>query len=477
MTTLIISVFALIWGVGGSGTISIVLASSSSPHMSIANMTCGYFTQPLNHFVPRGRSPSYEQRYCVYDRYAKQSTNDEDSDPTSSASSSSSYLTATKAPIFFYTGNESPLEQYINQTGLMWELAPHLRARVVFVEHRYEGLSKPTNLSHDCLSYSSTMQALADYARILEMKLNKDQTAPVIAFGGSYGGMLAAWFRMKYGHLVEGSIAASAPIGAFPQFANKKIDGSARVLMHGMKQRYPPDVHTTRKISTTIAKIPKQIVRKGINVLADMERTTTDTDTSRDNRKHDDNHCADNLKAAWPLIMWLARQQDKHNNELAKDVLQSSFSLCEPLPDGKAEGSALLLIRWAQSVWFDLAEGSFPYPSSYIPFALLHTKVDLPAWPLQAACWNQSQLHRNWDVRIQPTTSSGDNETSVSGPSQDVLFDVTYGDSGIVLHVDWGEVTLISDGDNDVTSPNVIGLLSSVRDAVSIWYNITKDVT
>lgn len=43
-----------------------------------------------------------------------------------------------------------------------------------------------------------------DYQKLIMMIKNNTQYkySPVIAFGGSYGGMLAAWFRMKFPHII-----------------------------------------------------------------------------------------------------------------------------------------------------------------------------------------------------------------------------------------------------------------------------------
>lgn len=177
----------------------------------------------------------------------------------------------------------------------------------------------------------------------------------------------------------------------------------------------------------------------------------------------DKNHCSDNLLAAWPLIAWLAQQEDDQSASL----LQKSFSMCDPL----SEKNGAPLLRWAQGVWFDLAEGSFPYPSSYIPFALLHKKVNLPPWPTQDACWKSSQLYKDWGVRFD-------------GSKENVNYTIDYGNSGIRLKVDWNNVKLVNqkngtnifDSSTLEDSTDVVGLLTSVKDAVSIWYNITKDV-
>ena len=65
---------------------------------------------------------SFSERYCRNDHYAGGKAG---------------------APILFYTGNESPVQEYVNNTGLMWDLAASLKARVVFAEHRYFGESVP----------------------------------------------------------------------------------------------------------------------------------------------------------------------------------------------------------------------------------------------------------------------------------------------------------------------------------------------
>uniref|UniRef100_A0A4W6C4T5 Lysosomal Pro-X carboxypeptidase n=1 Tax=Lates calcarifer TaxID=8187 RepID=A0A4W6C4T5_LATCA len=159
-----------------------------------------YFDQKIDHFgfLEDG---TFKQRYLVADKHWKQ----------------------PDGPILFYTGNEGDITWFCNNTGFMWEIAEEFGAMLVFAEHRYYGESLPfgqdsySDSKH--LNYLTSEQALADFAVLIQNLKNTIPRAvhsPVIAIGGSYGGMLAAWFRMKYPNVVLGALAASAPIWQFP---------------------------------------------------------------------------------------------------------------------------------------------------------------------------------------------------------------------------------------------------------------------
>jgi pimeloyl-ACP methyl ester carboxylesterase len=118
--------------------------------------------------------------------------------------------TSQSCPIFFYAGNEGDIWNFYRNTGWMTgPLAKNFSALVVFAEHRYYGESFPFDKaeafsSSDKSKYLTVEQTLLDYVMLLK-KIKEDYNAQdkaTIAFGGSYGGMLAAWMRMKYPQLI-----------------------------------------------------------------------------------------------------------------------------------------------------------------------------------------------------------------------------------------------------------------------------------
>lgn len=170
------------------------------PNKSVKSVPVGYiletFSTYIDHYSPY--SNKFSMRYY----------------------SNSNYWNTTKnGPIFFYCGNEGPIEVFLENSGFIDVLAQELNAVVIFAEHRYFGQSLPygnkTFTKQSYYKYLSPHQALADYAYLLNYLKPIYNNAPVIAWGGSYGGMLSAWMRIKYPNVVNGAIASSAPINAF----------------------------------------------------------------------------------------------------------------------------------------------------------------------------------------------------------------------------------------------------------------------
>jgi lysosomal Pro-X carboxypeptidase len=60
--------------------------------------------------------------------------------------------------------------------------------------------------------------------------------APVIAFGGSYGGMLAGWFRIARPDVITGSIAASAPVRMVASADTSNYKGGWEAIGRGMSK-------------------------------------------------------------------------------------------------------------------------------------------------------------------------------------------------------------------------------------------------
>ncbi|ROL49925.1 Lysosomal Pro-X carboxypeptidase [Anabarilius grahami] len=171
---------------------------TDSHHRSVSYKTF-YFDQQIDHFgfLENG---TFKQRYLLNDQHWHKEG----------------------GPILFYTGNEGDITWFCNNTGFMWDVAEELGAMLVFAEHRYYGESMPfgeesySNAKY--LNYLTSEQALADFAvliKALKKTVPGAQKSSVIAIGGSYGGMLAAWLRMKYPSAVVGALAASAPILQF----------------------------------------------------------------------------------------------------------------------------------------------------------------------------------------------------------------------------------------------------------------------
>jgi len=88
---------------------------------SIVNCTWQNFTQKIDHFGDA--LGTFPQRLCLYDKWWR---------PVGGAGGQFRAAADAPGPILFYTGNESPVDEYVNNTGLMWEIGERLGGLLLF---------------------------------------------------------------------------------------------------------------------------------------------------------------------------------------------------------------------------------------------------------------------------------------------------------------------------------------------------------
>ncbi|PSR89907.1 Lysosomal Pro-X carboxypeptidase [Actinidia chinensis var. chinensis] len=217
-----------------------------------------FYTQTIDHFNYKPQSyATFKQLYVINSKY------------WGGANSS--------APIFVYLGAEAPLYNEMNAVGFLPDNAPHFKALLVYIEHRYYGVSIPFGSMEEALrnettrGYFNSAQALADYAEVilyLKKKLSA-KNSPVIVFGASYGGMLASWFRLKYPHIALGALASSAPILYFDDITPQ--NGYYSIVTKDFKEFSKSCYKTVRKSWTEIDKVASK--PNGLSILSKKFRT------------------------------------------------------------------------------------------------------------------------------------------------------------------------------------------------------------
>ncbi|XVE79345.1 hypothetical protein DITRI_Ditri14bG0050800 [Diplodiscus trichospermus] len=213
-----------------------------------------FYKQTLDHFNYKPESfTTFPQRYAVNSKYW--------GGPNS-----------TISPILVYFGAQEALDYDLFRIGFLIDNAPRFKALLVYIEHRFYGKSIPFGSKEEALrnasvrGYFTTAQAIADYAAII---LHVKQTflaknSPVIVIGGSYGGMLAAWFRLKYPHVALGALASSAPILYFDDLAPQV--GYYAIVTKDFKETSESCYETIRKSWDEIDKVARN--SDGLSILS-----------------------------------------------------------------------------------------------------------------------------------------------------------------------------------------------------------------
>ncbi|CAG9856646.1 unnamed protein product [Phyllotreta striolata] len=246
-----------------------------------------YIDVPVTHFDWRYQTDTFKLRYMVGSRGIDDS-----------------------GPIFAYIGGSGDITVYSRNSGYVFEIAKAFKASVVFIEHRYYGRSFPfesDSLSKKNMRFLSTREVLADIVLVINhlRKSSTGEQRQVVAFGGGYGGTLAAWLRVKYPFLITGAIASSAPM-AFSTMV-KSCDCFYEKITEGF-------------------------------------------------RRYGGEQCVRTIKLGWDVVINLSK------TKLGLDFLSTTWKLCRDL---KSIKDINLLLDWLTKVYVDLSVNNYHYPTDF----------------------------------------------------------------------------------------------------------------
>lgn len=175
--------------------IALLIVCSASVSLGQSTTSeCDYkwTTQPIDHFGAVGGA--FQQRFSIFTEFFKPG-----------------------GPIMFFQGEESWFLDCANDT-VQYAYAKDLGGMAVSLEHRYFGESLPFgDASHDPenMKYLTLDNVMADAATfIAQIKENYTGAADskAIVASGSYGGYLAAAFRLNHPDAFYGALASAGPV-------------------------------------------------------------------------------------------------------------------------------------------------------------------------------------------------------------------------------------------------------------------------
>jgi len=224
---------------------SVILALGTTPYQVTS------FNQTIDHFSNQ-TSPNdqkWSQKILI------------DQSSWLGADKQGKYIITTKynkiGPIIFLAGCEADIESlYLGQGFFNQIIKPEIGAFAIYAEHRYFGASMPFGVDSfnlENLKYLTADQTIEDFATIIKYYKNQVLNCtdcPVITFGGSYCGQLAAWLRMRYPELVDAAVTSSASLRTYSEvvdpeafyasstlaFNQSNTHGAADIIKEGFKR-------------------------------------------------------------------------------------------------------------------------------------------------------------------------------------------------------------------------------------------------